>query len=67
MLLSMSPADGMFLLGKSHPMHVGGLALSISGTSTEAEIGCRRSVPRVGPMLGHLDDELGALEHTVGI
>jgi diacylglycerol O-acyltransferase len=29
--------------------------------------GCRRSVPHLQYMLGHLDDELRALEESVGI
>jgi len=51
---------------------VDGQALNITCTSTGDQIafgltGCRASVPRLQPLLGHLDDELGALEHAVGL
>ncbi|TQC46644.1 wax ester/triacylglycerol synthase family O-acyltransferase [Rhodococcus sp. WS4] len=51
---------------------VDGQALNITCTSTDDQIafgltGCRRAVPRLQPMLGHLDDELGALETAVGL
>ncbi|MFC9790833.1 wax ester/triacylglycerol synthase family O-acyltransferase [Rhodococcus sp. NPDC127528] len=51
---------------------VDGQALNITCTSTGDEIafgltGCRRSVPPLAPLLGHLDDELGALERAVGL
>ncbi|MFC7446510.1 WS/DGAT/MGAT family O-acyltransferase [Rhodococcus daqingensis] len=51
---------------------VDGQALNITCTSTDDEIafgltGCRRSVPDLEPMLGHLDDALGALEQAVGL
>ncbi|SDD36989.1 acyltransferase, WS/DGAT/MGAT [Rhodococcus tukisamuensis] len=51
---------------------VDGQALNITCTSTDDEIafgltGCRRALPRLEPMLGHLDDELCALERAVGL
>ncbi|SDD43643.1 acyltransferase, WS/DGAT/MGAT [Rhodococcus tukisamuensis] len=51
---------------------VDGQALNITCASTDDEIAfgltaCRRSLPPLAPMLGHLDDELGALEHAVGL
>ncbi|TQF73989.1 wax ester/triacylglycerol synthase family O-acyltransferase [Rhodococcus spelaei] len=51
---------------------VDGQALNITCTSTDDEIafgltGCRRTVPDLEPMLGYLDDELGALERVVGL
>ncbi|WP_345342758.1 wax ester/triacylglycerol synthase family O-acyltransferase [Rhodococcus olei] len=51
---------------------VDGQALNITCTSTGDEIafgltGCRRGLPGLAPMLDHLDDELGALEHAVGL
>ncbi|GAA4471355.1 wax ester/triacylglycerol synthase family O-acyltransferase [Rhodococcus olei] len=51
---------------------VDGQALNITCTSTDTEIafgltGCRRSVPDLHPFLGHLDEELGALEQAVGL
>jgi diacylglycerol O-acyltransferase len=30
-------------------------------------VGCRRSVPHLQRLLGHLDDELNALEKAVGV
>jgi diacylglycerol O-acyltransferase len=47
-------------------------ALNITCTSTDDEIafgltGCRRTLPSLAPMLEHLDGELGALEHAVGL
>ncbi|MGF7120244.1 WS/DGAT/MGAT family acyltransferase [Rhodococcus sp. BE178] len=49
-----------------------GQALNITCTSTEESIafgltGCRRAVPRLEPILEHLDHELAALEIAVGI
>ncbi|MFF0816018.1 wax ester/triacylglycerol synthase family O-acyltransferase [Rhodococcus sp. NPDC003318] len=51
---------------------VDGQALNITCTSTDDEIafgltGCRRSVPDLAPLVGHLDDELGRLEEAVGL
>ncbi|WP_024793470.1 WS/DGAT/MGAT family O-acyltransferase [Tomitella biformata] len=51
---------------------VDGQALNITCTSTDDEIafgltGCRRALPPLEPMLDHLDDELGALEQSVGL
>lgn len=49
---------------------VDGQALNITCTSTDDEIafgltGCRRALPDLTPMLGHLDTELAALETAV--
>lgn len=54
----------------SIPVH--GQALNITCTSTDDEIafgltGCRRSVPALAPLLGHLDDELVGLEEAFGL
>ncbi|MGW0042371.1 WS/DGAT/MGAT family O-acyltransferase [Rhodococcus sp. NPDC003348] len=51
---------------------VDGQALNITCTSTDEEIAfgltsCRRSLPELAPMLGHLDDELASLERVVGL
>ena len=51
---------------------VDGQALNITCTSTDDEIafgltGCRRAVPLLQPLLGHLEDELCALEKSVGL
>ncbi|WP_345343701.1 wax ester/triacylglycerol synthase family O-acyltransferase [Rhodococcus olei] len=51
---------------------VDGQALNITCTSTDDDIafgltGCRRALPRLTPILDHLDDELGALEHAAGL
>jgi diacylglycerol O-acyltransferase len=60
--------DGLYPL--SIPLD--GQALNITCTSYSHEIafgltGCRRTVPHLQRLLGYLDDELGALEHAVGI
>lgn len=60
--------DGLYPL--SIPLD--GQALNITCTSYSDEIafgltGCRRSVPHLQRLLGHLEDELGALERAVGI
>jgi diacylglycerol O-acyltransferase len=60
--------DGLYPL--SIPLD--GQALNITCTSYSDEIafgltGCRRTVPHLQRLLGHLDDELGALERAVGI
>lgn len=49
-----------------------GQALNITCTSTDDRIAfgltaCRRTVPDLGTLLDHLDAELVALEHAVGI
>jgi diacylglycerol O-acyltransferase len=59
--------DGLYPL--SIPLN--GQALNITCTSYSSEIafglvGCRRSVPHLQRLLGHLDDELNALEKAVG-
>ncbi|MFC4605463.1 WS/DGAT/MGAT family O-acyltransferase [Rhodococcus kronopolitis] len=51
---------------------IDGQALNITCTSTDDEIafgltGCRRSVPPLAPLLDYLDEELGALEVSVGL
>ncbi|OYD61372.1 WS/DGAT/MGAT family O-acyltransferase [Rhodococcus sp. OK302] len=51
---------------------VDGQALNITCTSTDDEIAfgltaCRRALPPLAPLLDHLDDELGALEHALGL
>jgi diacylglycerol O-acyltransferase len=60
--------DGMWPL--SIPLH--GMALNITCTSYNGEMGfgltgCRRSVPHLQRLLGHLDDELAALEKAAGV
>ena len=60
--------DGLYPL--SIPLD--GQALNITCTSYSEEIafgltGCRRSVPHLQHLLGHLDDELHALEHAAGL
>jgi diacylglycerol O-acyltransferase len=54
----------------SIPVH--GQALNITCTSTDDAIafgltGCRRAVPGLGAITGHLDDELALLEHAAGL
>lgn len=60
--------DGLYPL--SIPYH--GQALNITCTSYDDELGfgltgCRRTVPHLQYLLGHLDEELVALERAVGI
>ncbi|QKT13264.1 WS/DGAT/MGAT family O-acyltransferase [Rhodococcus sp. W8901] len=62
------------LLDALYPLSIplDGQALNITCTSTEESItfgltGCRRAVPRLEPILEHLDHELAALEIAVGI
>jgi diacylglycerol O-acyltransferase len=60
--------DGLYPL--SIPLN--GQALNITCTSYADEmefglVGCRRSVPHLQRLLGHLDDELNALEKAVGV
>jgi len=59
--------EGMYPL--SIPIH--GMALNITCTSYDGRLGfgltgCRRTVPHLQRLLGHLDDELGALEKATG-
>ena len=54
----------------SIPTH--GLAMNITCTSYDGMMnfgltGCRRSLPRLQRLLGHLADELGRLEEAAGI
>jgi len=54
----------------SIPTH--GLAMNITCTSYDGMMnfgvtGCRRSLPRLQRLLGHLDDELGRLEEAAGV
>ena len=51
---------------------INGMALNITCTSYDGSmafglIGCRRTVPHLQRMLGHLDDELAALEKAAGV
>ncbi|MGB0101937.1 MAG: wax ester/triacylglycerol synthase family O-acyltransferase [Nocardioides sp.] len=51
---------------------INGMALNITCTSYDAKmafglIGCRRTVPHLQRLLGHLDDELNALEKGAGV
>ena len=51
---------------------INGMALNIPCNSYVDDMdfgltGCRRSVPHLQRLLGHLDDELGALEKAVGV
>ena len=51
---------------------INGMALNITCNSYVDDMdfgltGCRRSVPHLQRLLGHLDDELGALEKAVGV
>jgi diacylglycerol O-acyltransferase len=60
--------DGMWPL--SIPLH--GMALNVTCTSYNGEMGfgltgCRRTVPHLQRLLGHLDDELAALEKAAGV
>jgi diacylglycerol O-acyltransferase len=60
--------DGLYPLS----VVLDGQALNITVTSYSDEIafgltGCRRSVPHLQRLLGHLDDELAALEEAVGV
>ncbi|SDC97762.1 WS/DGAT/MGAT family O-acyltransferase [Rhodococcus tukisamuensis] len=79
-MISNVPGPGMPLywngarLTALYPLSIAvdGQALNITITSTDDEIafgitGCRRSVPPLAPLLGCLDDELGALEAAVGL
>jgi diacylglycerol O-acyltransferase len=60
--------EGMYPL--SIPIH--GMALNITCTSYDGRMGfgltgCRRTVPHLQRLLGHLDDELAALEKAAGV
>ena len=60
--------DGLYPLS----IPVDGQALNITCTSYSDELafgltGCRRSVPHLQRLLGHLDDELNALESAAGV
>jgi diacylglycerol O-acyltransferase / wax synthase len=64
--------DGARLVG-NYPLSIvmDGFALNITLVSNGDNldfglIGCRRSVPHLQRLLGHLDDALSALEHAVG-
>ncbi len=58
----------------SYPLSIpiNGMALNITCNSYAEDMdfgltGCRRSVPHLQRLLGHLDDELGALEKAAGV
>jgi diacylglycerol O-acyltransferase len=60
--------DGLYPLS----VPIDGQALNITCTSYSDELafgltGCRRSVPHLQQLLGHLDDELAALERAAGV
>ena len=65
--------NGARLVG-TYPLSIpiNGMALNITCTSYDGNMafgltGCRRTVPRLQLMLGHLDDELKALERAAGV
>jgi diacylglycerol O-acyltransferase / wax synthase len=63
-----SRLDGLYPLS----IPVDGQALNITCTSYSDKLafgltGCRRSVPHLQRLLGHLDDELGLLERAAGV
>ena len=65
--------NGAKLVG-SYPLSIpiNGMALNITCNSYVDDMdfgltGCRRSVPHLQRLLGHLDDELGALEKATGV
>ncbi|MBS2936631.1 wax ester/triacylglycerol synthase family O-acyltransferase [Nocardioides sp. J2M5] len=65
--------NGARLVG-TYPLSIpiNGMALNITCTSYDGKMcfgltGCRRTVPRLQLMLGHLDDELKALERAAGL
>jgi diacylglycerol O-acyltransferase len=60
--------DGVYPL--SIPIH--GMGLNITCTSYDGRLGfgltgCRRTVPRLQRLLGHLDAELTSLERAAGV
>jgi diacylglycerol O-acyltransferase len=72
------PKKTMYLNGAkmtgTYPLSIpiNGMALNITCNSYAEDMdfgltGCRRSVPHLQRMLGHLDDELGALEKAAGV
>lgn len=72
------PKKTMYLNGAkmtgTYPLSIpiNGMALNITCNSYAEDMdfgltGCRRSVPHLQRMLGHLDDELGALEQAAGV
>ncbi len=65
--------NGAQLMG-TYPLSIpiNGMALNITCTSYDGHMafgltGCRRTVPHLQRILGHLDDELAALEKAAGI
>lgn len=65
--------NGAKLLGQ-YPLSIpiNGMALNITCTSYDGNMGfgltgCRRTVPHLQRLLGHLDDEVKALEKAVGV
>ncbi len=72
------PRKQMYLNGArmtgTYPLSIpiNGMALNITCNSYAEDMdfgltGCRRSVPHLQRLLGHLDDELGALERATGV
>jgi diacylglycerol O-acyltransferase len=72
------PRKTMYLNGAkmtgTYPLSIpiNGMALNITCNSYADDMdfgltGCRRSVPHLQRLLGHLDDELGALEKAAGV
>ncbi|MCW2760033.1 MAG: wax ester/triacylglycerol synthase family O-acyltransferase [Marmoricola sp.] len=72
------PRKPMYLNGAkmtgTYPLSIpiNGMALNITCNSYAEDMdfgltGCRRSVPHLQRLLGHLDDELGALEKAAGV
>ena len=64
--------NGARLVG-TYPLSIpiNGMALNITCTSYDGKMdfgltGCRRTVPHLQRLLGHLDDELTALESAAG-
>src|SRR4051794_25874931 len=65
--------NGARLVG-TYPLsiQINGMALNITCTSYDGNMafgltGCRRTVPRLQRLLGHLDDEVKALEKAAGV
>jgi diacylglycerol O-acyltransferase len=72
------PKKTMYLNGAkmtgTYPLSIpiNGMALNITCNSYAGDMdfgltGCRRSVPHLQRLLGHLDEELGALERAAGV